>query len=150
MDNKRELQLKESLKAFKIDIDPKLVSKLNLEKCERIIDRLTGFLSECEICEAYFTKLDKHLLQLFEQNEAIDQQRVKAHSQFIGEIETHLIEEHDLITSGYYTSIYMSLGMWIGLLFGLVVFGNIVYVFAFGVCCGFVIGSCIYADASKD
>lgn len=149
MDNKRVAELKESLRAFKNDIDPKLVAKLDLEKCKRIIDRLTGFSIECEICGAYFTKLENHLLQLFERNEAIDQQTVKAHNQFIGEIETHLTEEHDLITSGYYTSIYMSLGMGIGLLFGLVVFDNIGFGLPIGLAIGVAIGAGKDADAKK-
>jgi len=146
VNNNRADELKFKLSELGHSIEPKLVKHLDLEKCERIINRLVEFSSDCEACSKHFSDFENHLSQLLNQKEYINKQSIKDHTTFVSQIESHLTDQHDLVSSGHYTGIYMSLGLSLGLLFGLVIFDNI----ALGLPIGLAIGLAIGAGKDED
>lgn len=148
-DNTRADELKLKLSELSDSIEPKLSKHLDLEKCERIINRLAEFSSDCEACSQHFSDFENHLSQLLNQIESINKQNIKAHTEAIRQIESHLTDQHDLVSSGHYTGIYMSIGLSIGLLFGLAVFDNIGFGLPIGLAIGLAIGAGKDEEAKK-
>lgn len=146
MNNNRAEKLKIKLNEIRDTVDPKVVKHLELERCERIINRLAEFSTDCESCSQHLSEFENHLSELLNQKENINKQTIKDHTKFINQIESHLTDQHDLVTSGHYTGIYMSLGMCFGLLFGLVIFDNI----GVGLPIGLIIGLAIGAGKDED
>ncbi len=140
MNNNRAEKLKLRLNEIRNTIDPKPVKHLELEKCERMISRLVEFSIDCEPCAQYLSDFEDHISRLLDQKETLNKQVIKEHTKFINEIESHITEQHDLVSSGYYTGIYMSLGLSLGLLFGLVLFENISMALPIGLSIGLTIG----------
>ncbi|GAA4080846.1 hypothetical protein [Amphibacillus indicireducens] len=149
MGNTRADELKLKLNELSNSIEPKLSKQLDLEKCERNINRLAEFSSECDACLQNFSDFENHLSQLLNQKESINKQDIKTHTKVIRQIETHLTDQHDLVSSGHYTGIYMSIGLSIGLLFGLVIFDNIGFGLPIGLAIGLAIGAGKDEEAKK-
>ena len=149
MNNNRTEKLKLKLNEIRDTIDPKPVKHLDLEKCERIISRLAEFSSDCESCSQHLSDFENHISQLLNQKENINKQIIKDHTKFVSQIESHLTDQHDLVSSGHYTGIYMSLGLSLGLLFGLVIFDNIGIGLPIGLAIGLAIGAGKDEDTKK-
>ena len=149
MNNNRAEKLKLRLNEIRNTIDPKPVKHLELEKCERIINRLAEFSSDCDSCSQRLSDFENHISLLLTQKETINKQVIKDHTAFINQIESHLTDQHDLVSSGHYTGIYMSLGLSLGLLFGLVIFDNIGIGLPIGLAIGLAIGAGKDEDVKK-
>ncbi|MFS0673513.1 hypothetical protein [Ornithinibacillus sp. 179-J 7C1 HS] len=149
MESQRVDELKEILNEIKTLADEKTATKLELDKCNRIVERLASFSPDCEECEQLFPVMEKHVFEMREQIKHIDSFDSQQHRQIITSISSHLTKQHKLITSGYYLSIYMSLGTSLGLMFGLLFLDNIALGLPIGLCIGLGIGSSLDADAKK-
>jgi hypothetical protein len=131
-------------------VDKKVATKLEIDKCRRIIQRLNSFSTDCEECYQHFIELENHLIQLAEKVEhQVEDDDFKNHKQIIANVTSHLEKQHKLVTSGYYLSVYMSIGMSIGLVFGLLIFDNLALGLPIGMGIGVAIGAGLDEDAKK-
>ncbi|MFD1849431.1 hypothetical protein [Oceanobacillus bengalensis] len=149
MESQRVEKLKTILEEFRNTVDEKDARKLELGKCNRIIQKLGSFSSECEECFQHFIDLENHIIQLVDKVDELIENDVKHHKQKIDNISSHLQKQHKLVTSGYYLSIYMSIGTSLGIVFGLLIFDNIGLGLPLGMGIGVAIGAGLDADAKK-
>jgi len=138
--------VKTILKKLRDTVSKERLKQLDLDKCERAVEKLSIFSESCEECQYYLLELEEYFIQL-EANQ--DETDFKQHKQFIYGITSHLQKNHKLLPEGYYLSIFMSLGMSIGVVFGLTIFENIGIGIAIGMCTGLAIGAGLDADANK-
>lgn len=127
----------------------KITSKLNLNKSERIVDKLGSLSNDCQICEQKLLELEDHLIHLEKKNQ-LQEFDFKHHSKLIRDVYSHLQKTHKLLPEGYYVSVFLSVGISIGVMFGLTIFDNIALGIPIGICIGMAIGSGLDADAKKN
>ena len=139
METNRKEKLQSLVEEIRYDVDEKTAAKLELDKCNRIIERLASFENDCELCQEYLGKIEDQLITINEKKESLTKHDIKEHYKVTEEISSHLQKEHKLVPSGYYMGLYMSIGMSFGLLFGLLLFDNV----AIGLPLGMVIGMAI-------
>ena len=149
MEKQRMDKLQSVLHEVGKNMDEKLAHKLELKKCDRMIQRLGSFSPDCEACDHHFTDMEIHIMQLRDKSDQLTDGDVKQHHQKISNIYGHLEKEHKLVTKNYYLSIYMSMGAGIGVVFGLLVFDNIGLGLPIGFGIGLAIGAGLDADAEK-
>ncbi|RYI26695.1 hypothetical protein EVU96_20240 [Bacillus infantis] len=149
MDNQRVDELNSFLEEIGQKADAKTAAKLELDKCKRIIQRLSSFSSDCEKCDQLFLGLENHLIRLKSKAEHLTEGEIKHHKKLIGTISSHLQKQHKVVTQGYYLALYMSIGISIGTAIGLVVFDNLVLGLPLGMCIGIAIGTGLDEDAKK-
>src|SRR5690625_48592 len=142
-------KLQSILKELEKNMDEKLAQRLELEKYDRIIQRLSSFSPDCEACDQHFTDMGNHIMQLRDKSDQLSDDDVKQHHQKINNMCDHLQKEHKLVTKNYYLSIYLSMGAGIGVVFGLLVFDNIGMGLPIGFGIGLAIGAGLDADAEK-
>jgi hypothetical protein len=130
-------------------VSKKTMSKLDLDKCERIVERIGTFSASCEGCHQHLLEVKNHFTELETNVDRIEETTFKRHRQLINHIISHLQKEHKLIAEGYYLAIFMSIGMSIGVAFGLTIFDNIGLGIPIGMCFGLAIGAGLDADAKK-
>jgi F0F1-type ATP synthase assembly protein I len=146
---KRADKLKTMLEKLENTVDEGTSKKLELEKCHRIIQKLSSFSADCEACEQYFADWESHILQIRDRADQLREEDVTQHKQKKDNISAHLQKEHKLVTSGYYLSIYMTMGMSLGVVFGLLIFDNIGLALPIGFGIGLAIGAGLDAEAEK-
>lgn len=149
MENQRLHQLQTSVEEIKIRFGMPTAKKLDLEKCQRILERLNSFATECSECDQHLRSLENHLNELYQLSKPLEDKDYKTHSQTIDKISSHLVKEHKLVTTGLYVSIYMPLGTALGVVFGLLVFDNVGIGLPLGIALGMGIGAGLDADANK-
>ncbi|CDO03428.1 hypothetical protein BN988_01942 [Oceanobacillus picturae] len=149
MESQRVKNVVNSIEEISNNVDEQVATELELEKFNRIINRLDSFSNECEECEQYFTDLESHIKDLLEKNSTITEDDIKHHNQKINNISTHLMKKHNLVTSGFYFSVYMPIGTSLGVVFGLLIFDNIGIGLPLGVGLGVAIGAALDANAKK-
>ena len=137
-------KLREILGEYKKNVDEQTATKLSLEKCDRIIQKLGSFASNCKECEQHFVELENHISRL--KDLGYD---YKQHKQIVDTCSSHLMKKHQIVSKGYYLSIYMSLGLAFGIVFGLLVFDNIAIGMPFGLAIGVGVGTSLDAGATK-
>lgn len=147
MDNKNYNQIIEKIDSLTNEIDDKQAKTLDLDLLKRITIRLQSF--DCAECANYLPEIGEYVNYLYENKNVLEKQRLKEYGEIIGKIETHLQNEHGLVSEGYYMSVYMSIGMSIGLVFGLTIFDNLALGLPIGMAIGIAIGSGIDADNKK-
>ncbi|MGP4038712.1 hypothetical protein ACTWP4_02205 [Gracilibacillus sp. D59] len=149
MDSQRVDKLKTMIEEFGSSVDEQVARKLELEKCNRIIQKLGTFSSDCKECSQSFVDLENHIKELINKREQLVENDFKHHKQKINHISSHLMKQHKIVTSGYYLSIFMSIGTGVGAVFGLLIFDNIGLGLPLGVGIGVAIGASLDADAKK-
>lgn len=149
MESNRLDNLHTILDEFRNTVDDKVATKLEIDKCKRIMNRLNSFSSDCEECSQHFMDLEAYIMQLKDKVDNLTEDDFKNHQQKISSISSHLQNQHKLVTSGYYLSVYMSLGMSLGLVFGLLIFDNIALGLPLGMGVGVAIGAGLDEDAKK-
>ena len=149
MESQRVDKLKTILEEIRKSVDEQVAKKLELDKCERIIERVNSFSSECTECNQQFNDFENRILQLVAKFDQLTENDIKQHKQKIDTISSHLQKQHKLVTSGYYLSIYMSLGISLGMVFGLIIFDNLGLGLPLGMAIGVAIGAGLDADAKK-
>ncbi|MDQ0232683.1 hypothetical protein [Metabacillus malikii] len=142
-------ELKLIINKLKQTVDTQTFKKLELEKCERLVERLTSFSESCEECQRKFIEAEEHFSRLDEHIDQLPTSEMKEHKQFVSQTVAHFEKEHDLVTEGYYVSLYMSIGLGLGVMFGLTIFDNIGLGIPIGFAIGLAIGSGLDADAKK-
>ncbi len=147
MENQVE-QIKLIIKKIRGVARESILKKLDLDKCERVADKLGSF-SDCEVCQNQLYDLKNYLNQLETNVDGINEHVCKKHKQLIDHNVSHLQNKHKLVTDGHYLAIYMSIGMSLGVVFGLTVFDNIGLGLPIGFGIGIAIGSGLDADAKK-
>ncbi|WP_238343583.1 hypothetical protein [Gracilibacillus saliphilus] len=149
MESERVNKLITLLEELGNTVDQQIASKLEINKCKRIVQRLSSFSADCKECYQYLVEFEEHLLQLKDKKDDFVETDVKYHKQKIASISSHLQKQHKLVTSGYYLSIYMSIGTSLGVVFGLLIFDNIGLGLPLGIAMGVAIGAGLDADAKK-
>ncbi len=149
MENHRMDQLISMLKELEGIVEKETAKKLEVKKCNRIIQKLHSFITDCEICEQYFNDLESRIIRIRDKEVQLTMGEIDQLKQEIDHISTHLQEEHKLVSSGYYLSIYMTMGMSLGVVLGLLVLDNIALWLPLGFGIGITVGAAIDADAEK-
>ncbi len=137
------------LEELKNTVDEKAAKKLGLDKCKRIIEKLYSFSSDCEECDRRFNEIEKQIIQLFEKRNVLEENDFKQQKQIISSIISHLQKQHKLIPSGYYMSLFISIGSSLGVVFGFLIFDNIALGLPIGIGIGAAIGASFDEDAKK-
>ncbi|MEH7387022.1 hypothetical protein V7147_16665 [Bacillus sp. JJ1521] len=122
--------------------------KLDLNKCERVVNKLDSFSVTCEECQQHLLKLKNHFVQLESNAKEIDMD-IKQHKKVIHDIVSHLEKKHKLVQEGMYLSLFLSIGISMGVVFGLTIFDNIGLGLPIGMSMGIAIGVGLDADAKK-
>jgi len=149
MENQRVYKLIAIIENFKNTINEHTATKLELDKCKRIVERLSSFSVDCAECDNHFFELEKHMMQLKDTKDHLLDIDYKQHKQIIGNISSHLTKQHKLVTKGLYLGVYMSIGTSLGIVFGMVIFDNIALGLPIGIGLGVAIGAGLDADAKK-
>ena len=140
--------IKTNLRKLRSNISKEQAKKLDLNKCERVVEKLDSFSTSCEECQQYLVDLKNHFIQLEANIDEIDQGS-KQHKQVIQGIVSHLQKGHKLVPEGMYLSLYMSIGMCLGVVFGLTLLDNIALGIPIGMSIGIGLGAGLDADAKK-
>ncbi|GAA0292339.1 putative membrane protein YccC [Gracilibacillus halotolerans] len=149
MDNESVSKLKNRLKELKKSVDKKTAAKLELDTWDSIINKINSFAPECEECSRHIRELDDYLAGLLSKIDGPEMVDYKQHKGKTDSLRTHLSKQHEIKTNGYYLSIFMCIGMAVGLLFGMAAFDNAALGLAFGVGIGVAVGAGLDEDARK-
>jgi hypothetical protein len=125
------------------------VAKLELDKWERIVNRLASYSTSCKECREHLAEVETHFNQFQTNRFAIEAIDLKTHKQLTHQMVSHLQKKHNLVTEGYYLAIFMSIGLSLGVSFGLTIFDNIGLGIPIGMGIGVAIGAGLEADAKK-
>lgn len=126
-----------------------VLKSLNIDKCERVIEKLDSFSTNCEECQAQLLELKNLFLHLKANGNQLGNNEYKQTKQLINNIVSHLQKKHKLLPEGYYLSIFMSVGISLGVVFGLTIFDNIGLGIPVGMTMGIAIGIAMDEDAKK-
>lgn len=140
--------IKTNLRKLRSNISKEQAKKLDLNKCERVVEKLDSLSTNCEECREHLVDLKKHFMGLEAKIDCIEQE-CKQHKQVIQGIVSHLQKKHKLVSEGFYLSLYMSIGMSLGVVFGLTINDNFALGISFGMSMGIAIGAGLDADAKK-
>ncbi|GAB2546502.1 hypothetical protein [Gracilibacillus alcaliphilus] len=140
MESQRVDKLHAILEEISQIVDEEVAIKLELDKCNQILQKLERFSSECVECDQYLVEFERHILQLNRQLDQLTSEDIKDHKQKMNHIRSHLIQQHELIRSGFYLSIHVSLGICLGFVFGLFLLHDIERGLAIGVGLGVAVG----------
>ncbi len=149
MENHRLDTINTILDEIRNTVDDQTATKLEIDKCKRILNRLNSFSPDCEECSQHFIDLETHIMELKEKGDNLTKEDSKNHHEKITSISSHLQKQHKLVTSGHYLSVFMSMGMSLGVVFGLLIFDNIALGLPFGMGIGVAIGAGLDEDAKK-
>lgn len=147
MENHKD-DIKTKIEKLRSTISKEHSKRLDLNKCERVVDKLGSFSEGCIECQQKLLNLKNHFEQLEAKVNEIDKES-KHHKQVIRGIVSHLQKEHKLVPEGFYLSLYMSIGMSIGVMFGLTIMDNLALGISFGMSTGIALGAGLDADAKK-
>jgi hypothetical protein len=149
MNQQRTEQMIELAKNLEDRFDQKELRKLDLDQLVRILIRLDSLLPGCEDCEKLLVEMENCLNQLAGLSGTLDKQEYDRYKKLVNQAVNHLQKKHKLVTPGYYTSIYIGLGLSFGVTFGLTLVDNLALGLCFGMAIGVAIGSALDADARK-
>ncbi|MEH7224719.1 hypothetical protein V7112_13000 [Bacillus sp. JJ1566] len=141
--------IKAILRKLRSSISEEISKKLNLDKSERVIEKLGPLSSSCEECQEQLLELKDSSVQLEANADRIGDSEIKHHKQLITGIISHLQKKHQFVTEGFYLGLYMSIGISLGVVFGLTIFDNIGLGIPIGMSIGIAIGVGLDADAKK-
>ncbi|MEH7237772.1 hypothetical protein [Bacillus sp. JJ1562] len=136
------------IRKLKSTISKESCKKLDLNKCERVVQRLASFSDSCAECQQYLLDLRDYFIQLEANIDGIETD-LKQHKKIIHDIVSHLQKEHKLVPEGMYLTLFMSIGVSLGIVFGLTIFDNIGLGLPIGMSMGIAIGAGLDADAKK-
>lgn len=102
------------------EISSKRTKQLGLDLTEKIVHRLSSFSHECMECENYMHILEVNIADIMRVVCQQEQNSLEEYFANLKSITTHLQKKHKLVTEGYYTGLYMSIGTALGLPLGMV------------------------------
>ncbi|PRO64529.1 hypothetical protein [Alkalicoccus urumqiensis] len=114
---------------------------LQLSDMRRIRARLVTTSSECSVCRELIEELDERVDHAADQNGNVTRQERQAYTRMVSRMKHHLQKQHGLISDGYYGSLYMALGVSVGLLIGGMLFESIVFGLPIGIGIGLALGA---------
>src|SRR5690606_3669979 len=117
-------------------VDKKAAANLELNKWKSMIQGLYSLASNCEECSKQLQGVEEYLTQLKEKANHSEEIDYTKHKLRYHNISNHLTKQHEIITSGYYLSIFMSIGSGLGLVFGMLIFDNMILGLVFGAAIG--------------
>ncbi|MFZ7134241.1 MAG: hypothetical protein ACOWWR_17990 [Eubacteriales bacterium] len=127
----------------------KTAKRLDLKLLERATKKLYLFSKNCAACESYLMDLDIHIKSFNNQLEHLQEMDIKNHQCKVKEMISHLQKQHGLVSEGYYVDNYMTFGMSLGLIAGLLLLNNLALGLTMGMCLGLIFGSMKDAQAKK-
>ncbi|WP_246050003.1 hypothetical protein [Aquibacillus sediminis] len=139
---------KKLLAELKETIDNKTASNLELDKLERITERLELLETDCTTCEQHLTALQTYIRTLINKQGQFEKQTIKQHKQKLQKITTHLQKQHQLVPDGYYLTMGLAFGTSLGVVFGAAL-NNIAIGISLGISIGVAIGISLDGDAKK-
>lgn len=142
-------QLKGKLKALAEKVGEREAKRLNLDKMQRVINKLQSFADGCQECANFLTEMDEHIERIMAAEGPMDKSALQAHKQLLSGMGSHLQKSHQLLPEGHYMSMYMSIGFALGISFGLTLMDNIAIGMSLGLCIGIAIGVAMDEDARK-
>lgn len=149
MNNERSEKIYKDLVELKSNVEPKVSQKLDLDKCERVLKGLDSFSLDCEECSQLLMTFENHLIHLGENEQPFQKSNFRKHHHTMTNFISHLEKEHKLVSDGTNLSLYMSLGMGVGVVFGLLLLDNLALGISFGFSIGIAIGIGLDEDAKK-
>lgn len=123
--------------------------RLNAKLLIRLIRRLEVFSGKCEVCRNELSELTEHIHKLLDKQGSFEKNDWDEHRKQLNTITAHLQKEHKLVTEGYYMSNYMTFGIGLGMVFGLLLMNNLALGLSIGISLGIGIGAARDADAKK-
>jgi len=148
MKEKRD-RILEVLSDIAASTDLKLLKRLNIEQIKKVTARIDSYAANCLKCTEYMDDLLRIIEEIANNNGQVDEAKIKSLNHLLQVVISHLESVHKLVPEGYYMSIFLSLGMCVGLVFGLAIFDNIAICLPLGLCLGICTGSALDADAKK-
>jgi hypothetical protein len=130
-------------------VDQKLAAKLSLNLLERFTVRAASFSNDCEECRDYLQEIDKWVSKIADTSGQLEKPEWKDYQIILKRITDHMQKVHKLVPENYYMEIYMSMGISLGMVFGLSIMHNIGIGMCFGLAIGVALGSGMDSDAKK-
>ncbi|WP_449536469.1 hypothetical protein [Ferdinandcohnia sp. Marseille-Q9671] len=141
-------ELNEIIRRLRNTSSKERAKKLELDKCERLVQKMDSFSEKCVECREHLLVLKNQFRQLEENIEEKDSNS-KQHKKVINDIVSHLQKKHKLVQEGTYLAIYMSIGMSLGMVFGFSLSDNFALWMPIGMSLGIAVGAGLDADAKK-
>lgn len=110
-----------------------------------IVNRLDQLAAECSECSTFFNTFEADIINKLESFHNMNQREYHLN---LKAILSHLRSKHKLVTRGYYTELYMSIGIVTGFPLGLAM-GNLGLGIAIGICLGLAAGVGLDANAKR-
>lgn len=112
---------------------------------EGIIERLIQLSGDCSECARFFSSFEQDFVDKLINFDHANQREYHFN---LKKVLYHLRNKHKIVTAGYYTETYMSVGMAVGLPLGLAM-GNIAIGFIMGLSVGLAVGTGMDKSAKK-
>ena len=130
------------IKWMKHRVDESLITKLDLVKLERVINRLDKNTYNCDVCNQHLSELEEYLLDLeFKRKTGkLRSMDFNQHEQKIKVMISHLKKEHKLKSEGHYLNMYIPITAGFGVLLGLTLYHNIISAIFVGIILGIAVG----------
>lgn len=149
MDNELFEKIINDIAELRTEIDDKKAKKLNLVLLERVVKRVNSFSEGCEECKKYLIELNNHIENIINNHKNSEKIDFKEYRHKMNITISHLQKEHKLVPENYYMGAFMSVGISIGFIFGLLLFDTQSMGISIGLVMGLAIGSAKDSDCKK-
>ncbi len=122
------------------------IKKLKLDSLEDVVSKLDQYSDGCEECNKLLNRFKSEIL---DELKSLNSSKQNNYQENIKSIFTHLRTTHNVVTKGFFVSIYLPVGIAIGFLIGSII-NEILIGFAIGIVIGFIVGYVIDAVARKN
>ena len=128
-------------------LDPDTAKKINFQQLDRVRLRLHQFFDECEECQKHTHVIIDHI-EATNKFSDLNKQELKSFHNDMKSVVSHMQKRHNLISDGYYVSIYLGLGLIIGIAIGTSL-KNLALGMSIGMLIGVAVGVALDADYRK-
>ena len=152
MNAKERKRLEDTVEALGARLPKRSSQSLQPAFILRVLKRLSGFTETCEKCQELLAGLAQQIEEVpvgSGQGE-LSREELRSLHKAMDRAVTHLQNRHKLVVQGQSTSIYLAMGLSLGLVFGQALFANMGLGLALGVAVGVAVGSGLEAKAKKD
>ncbi len=131
---------------IKSNVLPGDLKKLKLDSLEDIVSKLDQFTDGCEECNKLLNRFRPDIL---DELKSFNSSKQNKYQQNMKGMLTHLRTKHNVVTKGFFVSIYLPVGIAFGFLIGSII-NNLVVGFAVGIAVGLIVGAVIDTIARKN
>ncbi len=142
-------ELKKHLLELKHTADQQAVAKMDLDKVERLMNRMVD-LELCDECESGLMELGEEYKRLKMKAHELEKSDLRSHRKVLNKLLNHVHKVHKIVPQNYYMGVFMPLGLTFGMLIGLGFLENMVYGFTLGISFGLAIGAGLDAKSKKE